>query len=253
MNYQSSLKDYKKFLKNLGIKKLENIKIETIVESLVDWSDIMNIQQLEDWFTNQQNLCNMKIQQVPLCNLSDWNIENNEKIVHRNNSFFSIIGISISNSSSREVKDGWDQPIIMEKDNDGGIVGLIRKKIRDVPYYLIEAKAEPGNPDLVQISPTLQATYSNLNQSHGGRKPHFSEFFLNPKENKCEILFDQYLSEDGGRLFKKRNRGMLIEIPANTEIKFNSSFNWVTLFQIKYLIKKTSWVNPHTRSLISHL
>ena len=42
----------------------------------------------------------------------------------------------------------------------------------------MQARFEPGNYGPIQISPTLQATFSNLNQEHGGRKPHYHEFLM---------------------------------------------------------------------------
>ena len=36
---------------------------------------------------------------------------------------------------------------------DGGILGILRKRFDGVPHYLVEAKCEPGNPNMVQISP----------------------------------------------------------------------------------------------------
>ena len=78
----------------------------------------------------------------------------------------------------REVEDGWEQPIVTQVGFDGGVLGLLRSKRNGVPYYLVEAKAEPGNPDKVQICPTLQATFSNINQNHGGRQPKFVDLFF---------------------------------------------------------------------------
>ena len=61
------------------------------------------------------------------------------------------------------------------------------------------------------------------------------------------------MSEDGGRLFKKRNKGMIVEISESHELEIEINFRWVTLYQIKELIKKRTCINPHLRSLISHL
>jgi len=42
------------------------------------------------------------------------------------------------------------------------------------PHYLVQAKAEPGNYGLVSLSPSVQATFSNLERAHGGRAPTFA-------------------------------------------------------------------------------
>lgn len=52
----------------------------------------------------------------------------------------------------------------------GGVIGMIRKIINDIPHYLVDAKFEPGNYNKIQISPSVQATFSNLNRKHYGKK-----------------------------------------------------------------------------------
>ena len=67
-------------------------------------------------------------------------------------------------------------------------------------------------------------------------------------KNNHKILFDSWTSEDGGRFLKKRNRSILIEVPHNYKIKIpNNNFRWLSLFQIKALLKENAWINPHLR------
>ena len=231
------------------------LKIEAHVESLKDWSEIINIKDLKILFQKEQKKNEMRIKKINLNKTKKWIKDNKTgNIHHASRNFFSIEGVRVFGTKSREVSGKiWDQPLLKEKNNNGGILGIIRKKINKIPYYLVDFKAEPGNPDKIQISPCLQATYSNINQSHGGRKPYFSEIFLDPKKYNYRILFEQLMSEDGGRFYKKKNKGMLIECDKSNKINFKKNFYWLTLYQIKYLIKNKSWVNPHVRSIISHL
>jgi oxidase EvaA len=136
---------------------------------------------------------------------------------------------------------------------DGGILGLLRRRINGVPHYLIEAKAEPGNYELVQMSPTIQATFSNLKRAHKGRAPLFSRLFEQPEENGATVLYRQWLSEDGGRLYRKRNLAMLIEVPEPTQIELPPTFIWMSMFQIKECLRENAWVNPHVRGIIAHI
>ena len=244
----ANYKDCKKF-------NLTKLKAENFVENLKDWSEFSSLKDIEKWFLKMKKNCTMEIKKIPLRELRKWSIKKNQELIdHETKSFFSIIGLRISNTTFREVGAfGWDQPILKEKNNNGGIVGIIRKKINSIPYYLLEAKAEPGNPDIIQLSPCFQATYSNINQAHGGRKPNLHKIFVNSKNKNFKILFNQLMSEDGGRLYKKKNRGKIIEVPEKYKIEMRDNFIWLSLFQIKKLIKQKSWVNPHVRSLISHL
>jgi len=68
-----------------------------------------------------------------------------------------------------------------------------------------------------------------------------------------KILYKQWLSEDGGRLNKKRNLGIIIEIPEKTKLKISKDFIWMSMWQIKECLKYNSWINPHVRGLISSL
>ena len=76
------------------------------------------------------------------------------------------------------------------------------------------------------------------NVAHGGRKPYFSEIFLQRHDNgNVKVLFDNWLAEDGGRFYKKRNRGILIEVSCKTEIvPPTDDFIWLSLFQVKQLL-----------------
>ena len=255
MNFQQALEIYKqKVIFDKSFTK-DQFRLETHVESLKDWSEIMNISEVKKLFKQKQKECEMSIKTIPLNNLNQWTVSKKTgNIRHKTGNFFSILGLNISGSKSREIGNiGWEQPILREKNSNGGILGIIRKRMNGIPYYLIDFKAEPGNPDLIQISPCLQATHSNIKQSHGGRKPYYSEFFLDPKKEGFSILFDQLMSEDGGRFYKKRNRGMIIQCDDDKKIDLKTNYYWLSLFQIKFLIKNNSWVNPHVRSIISHL
>ncbi|MGH2612269.1 MAG: NDP-hexose 2,3-dehydratase family protein, partial [Rhabdochlamydiaceae bacterium] len=132
-----------------------------------------------------------------------------------------------------------------------GILGLLMKKFNGIPHYLVQAKAEPGNIGKLQISPTLQATTSNLLKAHGGSKPLFAEFFDEPKKDK--IIYAKWQSEDGGRFHLKSNYNMIVELDENEEIDIPESFIWVTLFQLKEMLKFENLVSPHIRGIISVL
>jgi hypothetical protein len=72
--------------------------------------------------------------------------------------------------------------------------------------------------------------------------------------DKSQEFVNEWMSEDGGRLHLKRNKGMIVEIDDSVKLpEMLSAYKWMTLYQIKYLIKENSWVSPHIRSIISHL
>ena len=193
----------------------------------------------------------IKVKNIPLNQSTNWLMKKGNYI-HKSGEFFKVNALRVSETRSREV-DKWDQPILTQIGYDGGILGLIRKRFFGVPHYLIEAKLEPGNYKFVQLSPTLQATFSNLRRVHRGRKPYFEEYFDLKRKKSRKVLYKQWLSEDGGRLNKKRNLGIIIEIPEKIKLKISKDFIWMSMWQIKECLKYNAWVNPHVRGLISCL
>src|SRR5690606_25998199 len=65
------------------------------------------------------------------------------------------------------------------------------------------------------------------------------------------ILVDQIQSEQSSRFISKRNRNMIVMI--DKEIKVFDSHMWVTLGQIKELMKIDNLVNMDTRTVISSI
>src|SRR6185369_10577997 len=113
--------------------------------------------------------------------------------------------------------------------------------IDGIMHYLLWAKFEPGSLINPQFSPTLQATFSNLSRAHGGKKPRFSEYFENEGDGKVIVSVEHV--EDPSRFYLKTNRCMIVEIPENREIEVPEDFVWLTLGQVKKLLKIDNAVN----------
>ncbi len=226
-------------------------RIETMLESIRDDNQYHKLDYIIDWFNEKRKQSDMIVEEIGINDLEKWNVnEKSGNIHHDSDGFFEIIGIKASNTFDREVgKKGWTQPIIAK--NPGGILGLLMKKFNGIPHYLLQAKAEPGNIGKLQLSPTLQATTSNLLKAHGGARPLFAEYFDNPKNAK--IIYAKWQSEDGGRFYLKSNFNMIVEVDKDEKFEIPDYFIWVTLYQIKQLLKIENFVGPHVRGIISYL
>ena len=174
-------------------------------------------------------------------------------MIHDSGSFYKVEGVRIIKTLDVEINKGWDQPMFTEPGYDGGILGLLKKKINNTPHYLVNAKFEPGNYRFIQLSPTVQATFSNIKKSHGGRSVKFLEYFTNAKKHNCKIIFKQWVSEEGGRLKNKRNLAILGEHTGKNKINISSDYKWISLNQIKELILENAIINPHLRTLVSFI
>ena len=228
-----------------------NSRIQTMLNSIRDDNQLYELDYVIEWFNKKREESDMLVEEVGINDLDKWNIDGNSgNIRHESGGFFEVIGVKVSNTFDREVgKKGWTQPMIAK--NPGGILGIMMKRINGVSHYLLQAKAEPGNIGKLQLSPTLQATTSNLLKAHGGSKPLFAEYFDEPKNAK--IIYAKWQSEDGGRFHLKSNYNMIVEVDEQTDLEIPDSFIWVTLFQIKQLMKIENFVGPHVRGIISYL
>jgi len=227
------------------------LRINTMTESIRDDNQINTLDYVINWFNKKREESDMCIEEIGLNDLHKWSISSTTgNVSHESKGFFEVIGIKVSNTFDREVgKEGWTQPMIAK--NPGGILGILMKKINGVPHYLLQAKAEPGNIGKLQLSPTLQATTSNLLKAHGGKRPLFADYF--DESNNLKIIYAKWQSEDGGRFYLKSNYNMIVEVNKDEELTIPDYFIWVTLFQIKQLLKIENFVGPHIRGIISYL
>tara|TARA_B100000242_G_scaffold107547_1_gene74658 strand:- start:499 stop:1206 length:708 start_codon:yes stop_codon:yes gene_type:complete len=235
----------------MKIKKNEILKLRNELSS--NYKSLNSIKDIKGWYKNIIKKSKIKIKTIPLNKCNNWKINTKGQMIHTSGSFYKVEGIRVIKSFKREVNKGWDQPMFTEPGYDGGILGLLKKNINKSPHYLINAKFEPGNYKFIQLSPTVQATFSNIKRSHGGREVKYLKYFKHPKKNNCKVIFKQWVSEEGGRLKNKRNLGILVEHVGKSEVRIGSDFKWITLNQIKELILENAIVNPHLRTLVSFI
>ncbi len=198
------------------------------------------------WFNNKSSYCFYSIKEIPFSELNDWYFDEvSGNLAHSSGKFFSIHGISVTTNLPQ--KRSWSQPVISQPEI--GLLGIITKSFNGVPHFLMQAKMEPGNINIVQLSPTVQATKSNYSRVHKGKLPLYFEFF---KEKPLgRIIVDQLQSEQGARYINKLNRNIIIEIEEDVEIHEN--YCWLTLGQIKKLLHFNNIVNMDSRTVLSNL
>ena len=212
-------------------------RIETMLASIRDDNQINKLDYIIEWVNKRREESDMVVEEIGINDLDKWDVDSETgNVKHESGGFFEVIGVKVSNTFDREVgKKGWTQPMIAK--NPGGILGIIMKRINGVPHYLLQAKAEPGNIGKLQLSPTLQATTSNLLKAHGGAKPLFAEYFND--ENNPKIIYAKWQSEDGGRFHLKSNYNMIVEVNEEEELEIPDSFIWVTSVSYTHLTLPT--------------
>ena len=199
----------------------------------------MNNKEIIDKIKQKLIQTKVNITRISLSDAIPWAYNSDlGEISNSGQCFFSITGIESKNIQ---------QPVIIQ--NEIGYLGIIRKRIDGQMKYLMQYKIEPGNINCIQISPTIQATKSNFTQKHGGRKPAYLDYFLNASRYK--IITDQIQSEQSSRFLGKRNRNIVIELYESDEIELLPTHDWMTLDEIKTLMRYDNLVNMDTRTVLA--
>ena len=142
--------------------------MENITKETKKYAPLHTTPELLDWIKERGDTIHVNIDHISLEACSPWHYDEGEGCIrdeHRN--FFQIYGL-------RQYKEDRliaEQPVIVQEEI--GFLGIISCRINDTWHYLMQAKIEPGNVNVVQISPTLQATRSNFTGKHGGRIPQY--------------------------------------------------------------------------------
>ena len=220
---------------------------DALLRSLIAEGNPFNsTEEILEWIRRRNREVAVKVEQVPLRELRGWHFdETTGNLCHDSGRFFSIVGVDVFADNGVPMR--WMQPLINQP--EVGYLGIICREYEGVLYFLLQAKIEPGNVNCVQLSPTLQATRSNYTQVHGGKKPAYLDYFKNARQD--QILLDQLQSEQGARFFRKRNRNIVIRVDG--DIPPHEDFRWLTLGQIKALMRHDNMVNMDTRTVLSGL
>jgi len=204
---------------------------------------------VDDWLATARRRATLRTSRIAITALDRWHLdEETGNIQHDAGRFFTVLGARIRRRHGFD-ETVWDQPFIDQP--EVGILGILAAEFDGVLHFCLQAKEEPGNIDAVQLSPTVQATFSNYTLSHGGKAPEHVDLFLRPSAG--DITFSRLQTEDGGRFLFKSNRNMIVRCdPAKTDLP-PGRFIWLTLRQIARLMRRDNVINACTRSVLSGL
>ncbi len=219
-----------------------------VYELVRSWKDtegnVNSNSAIQEWIARRNENLKVNIKKVDFSYDGFWYYDEKKGYIKNlNNSFFQIAGY-------QEIEDDriiGEQPIIIQ--NEIGYLGILCKMINGTLNFLMQAKIEPGNINVIQLSPTIQATKSNFTRQHGGKAPTYLDLFVNAKD--YTIVVDQLQSEQSSRFFKKRNRNIIMMVDEDVDIEVSDSHMWMTLGQIKECMKIENLVNMDTRTVLS--
>lgn len=224
-----------------GLKGMSQFGKDMIVSSKTNHSHISTQDHLS-WLTGLKAKYDLHVSPCAINDMPEW--EKTEwEISRRDGKFFKIIGVNVT-ISNREVSS-WCQPLVQPMQD--GICAFIIKKINGVYHFLVQAKLECGNFDVMELAPTVQCLTGNAEEAI--IKPEFYDYIMNAR--KDQVLIDALQSEEGGRFYHEQNRNLLIEADEDFPLQLPERYTWMTLRQIYKFLRFNNYLNIQARSIIS--
>lgn len=215
-----------------------------MLNSSTECEGLYKMNELLSWLTSLKSKYDLFVFNKPVKDLDEWELSLDE-LSRKDHKYFRVIGVNVS-ISNREVTS-WCQPIVQPMQQ--GLCAFIIKKINNVYHFLIQAKLECGNFDVVELSPTVQCLTGDVFKSR--IKPPFVDLVLNaPKE---AILYDVLQSEEGGRFYQEQNRNIIVEVGNEFSVNVPQNYTWMTFKQIHDFLKFNNYLNIQARSLLASL
>jgi oxidase EvaA len=215
-----------------------------LLSALTDSGALHSVDEVISWITRQKSRFELHADRIPLQNVVDWE-RDERQIRHVSGRYFSVIAAHVE-ISNREVTR-WFQPLIRPAQE--GIIAFIVKKINGVIHFLVQAKVEAGNLDIVEMAPTVQCITDNYRNVDPVMRPPFLDYVLAAKPE--QIRHSSLQSEEGGRFYQEQNRNLIVEVGDEFDSQVPENYIWMTLHQMKSFIRYNNYLNIQSRSLMS--
>ena len=193
---------------------------------------LISKKKLINWknYLNKKYFLKNKI--ISLSSVKNWNLTKN-KIYHQKNNYFSVIGIKVK-TNKREITE-WNQPIIMG--SKMAFAGYLIKKFKNTNHYLCRYIFKPGSKAgtfTCSVNTSRLKNYKKSKDLTNFQKNLISKYFFKSKN----ILYDNILSDEGGRFYHSQIKYMACKLHKNQNIKLPDSYIWLSQNQIIDLINK---------------
>jgi oxidase EvaA len=214
------------------------------LQSYFSKKSLYTFDELIKFITDRKCQLELNVTIIPLSQTNGWIIEEHQ-IRHEQHKYFKVIPACVT-INNREVMN-WCQPMIEPAQE--GICAFVCKNINGVLHFIVQAKLEVGNFDIVELAPTVQCLTGNYRTEGGLDTLPFLKYVLEtPKER---IFFDTLQSEEGGRFFREQNRNIIVFADDFVTEELPENYIWMTLNQLQTFIKFNNYLNIQARSLIA--
>lgn len=217
-----------------------------LTSELAKDKSVQTMDEIISWITALKFNAELEVSSIPLSNVKYW-AKDDYSIFHQEKKYFSVIAVK-AKIDNREVTE-WTQPMI--KSAQEGLIAFIIRKINGVYHFLVQAKLESGNFDIVELAPTVQCLTGNYRKGMNEYEVPFIDYVLSPEKHRATVLHSTFQSEEGGRFYKEQNKNIIVEIAQDVYFDLPKNYCWMTLYQLKELVKYNNYLNIQARSLLS--
>jgi len=215
-----------------------------VLESRIDpRADDDALQGALTWLTDRRAALDLDTRRIRLADLEHC-ICDEQSIRHVTGKFFQIIGVEVA-AESREV-GAWMQPM-MEPTREGVIAFLCQRRA-GVLEVLVQARAEAGFIDRVELGPTILFSPGNYDRPED--LPPFADHLKGPAS---WVKMRAPQSEDGGRFYHDETLHQLIEVPEDETVTLPANYRWMSLRLLGRLMRRGYHVAIEARSLLACL
>jgi oxidase EvaA len=206
--------------------------------------DVRGLEDVLSWFTELKCRYELSVRSLPLNETDPWVI-GEDRIFHPSGNFFEVVAVSVE-ADNREV-GAWTQPLL--KPCREGIVAFVVKRQDNDVHFLMQAKVEAGNFDILEMAPTVQCLTGDYRKAGDGLRPPFLDYVLQAQADA--VLFDTKQSEEGGRFYREENRNLIVKADRHFDEHLPENYAWVSLRKLKALMRFNNIVNVQARCLLS--
>ena len=218
-------------------QSLETLDPELCKRYMFSFNDLLS------WITNMKTMYELCVRRISLSRVNGW-IHSENTIHHNENKYFNVIATEVK-IGNREVAQ-WTQPMIEPRQS--GLISFVVKKINGIYHFIVQAKVEIGNFDIIELAPTVQCITGNYKET-GPRKLPFLEYVLNARSD--QIVYDVMQSEEGGRFFREQNRNMIVIADENFPTNTPNNYIWMSYQQLHVFLMFNNYLNIQARSILA--
>lgn len=214
------------------------------IVSSTDLQTCLETDELLRWLRSYRETIDCRVERIRFDESREWSFDAEKSALrHATGKFYRIAGYR-GNIRGRS-------PIyqLLIDQRETGTQGFMIRRADDDIQMLIQARTEPGNIGIVQIGPTIQATFSNYTAVHKGRPQPFLERFHHPERYGARIVLDTVQPELGSKFLNKTNRNIVVESPDMADYS-DPMFRWISLRTLFRLMQYDHIVNNDARLVV---